>query len=254
MKNFYSTLLLAFLISVAQRSLALQSEVDSTKSTQEVKKNYSTTLTTRMHSMGFFSFTGRLISDNPAADVYFNYTRNNGVGFQVFKAVDLFNLQSDNNFALGLVFKHIVINKKLTITPYFGGVLEQKHHIVDHGSDFLGQVATSFKVTPHITLDHIALFPSLVLTREYADWINRFRVMYSEKHLDITLWGWNNNKALDDTGYTTAGLSVYYNRIPVKGKLMLGMGVTGLKVLQTSDLVNCPKKDGILLTIAATWH
>lgn len=252
--KFYAPFVLLTLVLSGHASLGLQADTDSTKTEQQTKKAYSTTLNLRIHSMGFFSFTGRLISDNPATDVYFNYTRSNGFGFQVFKAVDLLDAHSDNNFALGLVFKHFVINKKLTITPYFGGVLDQHHSVADHGSDFVGQLATTLKLTPHFSIDHIALFPSLVLMHEDADWINRVRVMYTSKHLDVTLWGWNNNKVMDETGYSTAGMSVYYNRIPVNEKWMLGMGVTGLKVLQTSDLVNCPRKDGILLTIAATRH
>jgi len=195
-----------------------------------------------------------LASDNPAADAYFNYTRSNGFGFQVFKAVDLYDLHGDNNFSLGLVFKHLKVNDRLTITPYAGGVLEQSHHVVGKGSDFIGQLATSYKITPRLTIDHLALFPSLVLEREDVDWVNRFRIIYSAKHLDATLWGWSNNKVLDENTYTTAGTSLYYNRIPVKGKLMLGMGITGLKVLKTSDLQDCPKKDGVLLSMTATWH
>lgn len=217
-------------------------------------KRYSTTLAIRAHTKGFFSFTGRIISDHPAADIYFNYTHSSKFGFQAFKAVDLLDHESDNNFALALVFKHFQVSPRLTITPYVGVVLEQLHSIADHGSDFSSMLISSYKITPHLTVEHTALFPNLMLERVEADWVNRLKLIYSKGHIDLTGWAWNNNRVLDEAGYTSVGLSAYYSRIPITDRLSLGAGLTGLLVAQTSDAHECPKKNGVLLTIAATWH
>jgi hypothetical protein len=241
------------LLLMSSLSFGLPLSSDST-ATKKKEKNYSTTLTTRVHSMGFFSFMGRLATDNPAADFYFNYTHATRWGFQVFKAMDIYDLHSSNNFALGLAFKHIAINKNLTVTPYAGFVLEQSHSIIGHGSDMTSMITTSYKLSKHFTLEHLALFPNLVFERSNADWVNRFRILYSSDHVDVTAWGWLNNHVFDETNYNSAGLSLYYSRIPVTKKLALSTGLTGLVMINTSDPTGCPKKNGVLLSIAATWH
>jgi hypothetical protein len=195
-----------------------------------------------------------LISDNPAADVYFNYTHASKFGFQLFKAVDLIDRESYNNFALALVFKHISVNPNITVTPYFGVVLEEIHSVADHGSDFSSMLISSIKINPHLSLEHTALFPNLMLERDYADWVNRVKLIYSNGHIDLTGWAWHNNKVFDEAKYTSAGLSAYYSRIKITNRMSLSAGVTGLMVANSSDTTECPKKNGVLLTIAATWH
>lgn len=231
----------------------LQDPTDSAASVAK-QKNFTTTLTVRSHSMGFFSFMGRLATDNPAVDFYFNYTHKSNWGFQVFKAVDIYDRHSPNNFALGVIFHHFNVHPKLTITPYAGVVLDQAHSLADRGSDISSMVSSVYKFSPHFAIEHLALFPNLVLERGHADWVNRFRFMYTYQHLDVTGWTWLNNRVFDENTYQSAGLSVYYSRIPVAGKLKLSTGITGLVMLQTSNANSCPKKNGLLLTVAATWH
>src|SRR6266850_1047173 len=90
----------------------------------KVSKPFQFKLTTRLSSLGLFSYSGRIISGRPALDFNFNYERKKW-GFLFFKAFDLYNHLSENNFAIGLVYKNFPLSDKLTITPYGGFVLEQ---------------------------------------------------------------------------------------------------------------------------------
>jgi len=69
--------------------------------------------------VGLFSYSGRIISDHPALDFNFNYERKSW-GFMLFKAFDLIDHLSDNNFALGLLYKNVRLGTRLTITPMPG--------------------------------------------------------------------------------------------------------------------------------------
>jgi hypothetical protein len=229
-----------------------QSPTDSAQSKKQ--KNYSTTAIVRMHSMGMFYFSGRLISENPTADVFLNYNYSNKWGVTMFKAVDLYQSTSDYNFMLIMANKNFIINKKLNVNVFGGFLLEQEHHLADHGSDVMGNITTTYKLNKYFTLEHMALFGNLVLERSDADWVNRFKFMFSKGHVDLTAWTWFNNKVFDQSSYTSTGLSAYYSRIPVSEHLALSTGITGFLMLESSDLIANPKKNGVVLTVAATWH
>jgi hypothetical protein len=234
------------------KTLALH-PTDSVNSTKQQKK-YAVTITSRIHSMGFFSYTGRLISDYPAMDLYFNYNYSNKWGLSAFKVVDLIDSKSGNNFFLFLANKNFILTKRLNMNFYGGFILEQVHHFADHGSDFTANITTTYKLSKHITIDHTAMLGNLVLERSYADWVNRFRILYSSRHIDLTAYGWLNNKVFDNSSYSSAGLSVYYTRIPISERITIGGGITGLLMATSSDPASCPKKNGVLFTVAASWH
>lgn len=227
---------------------------DSVKSKKQEKKKYTTTVVARTHSMGFFSYTGRLISDYPAADIFINVNHSNKWGLNLFKVADLRNSLSDNNFLMFLANKNFTVSKRVSINVYGGAILEQTNHFAGHGSDFVSNVTTTYKLNRHFAIDHTAMFGNMVLENKEADWVNRFRVLYASKHIDLTAWAWRNNKVLNDNTYTSVGLSGYYNRIPLSKRLSLGAGATGLMMISTSEPSRYPKKNGVLFTLAVTWH
>jgi hypothetical protein len=243
--------IIALLLIIGQ-STGFCSGSDSLQS-EPTRKSYTTTLIARTHSMGFFSYVGRLATDNPAIDLYFNYTYRQRWGFQVFKAMDLYDTHSGNNFALALGFRHFHVSPRLTITPYSGILLEQAHSVADHGSDVAGMLMTSYKLTPHLTVEHAAILPSLLIVHD-TDWINRLRLMYTQNHIDLTLWTWHNNGVIDDAAYESSGISFFYSRIPLADRLQLSTGITGVMMLYRSSEETAPRKNGILFSIAVTWH
>jgi hypothetical protein len=251
-KHFYLICCLFALFISFSLSGFTQSPTDS--ATSKKQKNYSTTAIVRMHSMGMFYFSGRLISENPTADVFLNYNYSNKWGINMFKAVDLYQSSSDYNFMIIMANKNFVLNKKLNMNVYGGVALEQEHHLVDHGSDVMGNVTTTYKLNKYLSMEHMALFGNLVFERKNADWVNRFKFMFSKGHVDLTAWAWFNNKVFDTSTYTSTGVTAFYSRIPVSSRLALSTGLTGFLMLDSSDLIANPKKNGVVLTVAATWH
>jgi hypothetical protein len=249
MKKFYITGLLTLIIG---SSIALQENADSATVIPEKKKG-TRTFITRVHTMGLFLYMGKVVNNNPAADVYFNFVTPRGWGISVFKVVDLNDIHSHNNFAFVLISKTFHIGERLSIAPSVGAALEQQHSFANHGSDVLGMIATSYKLNNNFSVDHTALFSNLVFEPSATDWTNRFRVLFSEKHLDVTGLLWHNNRLFDKQNYLTTGLSIFYNRVPVAKKIFIGAGITGLLVAQASDAEHGPDKNGIQFTASITF-
>ena len=235
----------------------LESEAQSVATLDSAKKTapsrYNWRLTTRLHSLGYFSFTGRLNSSNPAADANFTI-ENKQWGATVIKVSDLLDHRTDNNFAIILLYRNFRIGKRWTITPNAAGILEQQSGVADKGSDLSFLLITSYKISPTLTIDHTSIFTNLVFDRAEKDWINRVRLLYSKKHWDVTLLAWQNNKVLDPTEYYSGGVTVYYSRVPVSPHVLLSAGLTGVKMPHSSHPDEFPPRNGILLTLVCVVH
>jgi hypothetical protein len=219
----------------------------------KLSKPYQLKLTTRLSSLGLFSYSGRIISDYPALDFNFNYERKKW-GLLFFKAFDLYDHLSDNNFAIGLIYKNFKLSNKVTITPYAGFVLEQTHKIAGQGSDATLIINALYKISHRFSLDNSFLFSNLAWEHRDFDWVNRLRILYSVQHLDVSLIGWHNNCVFDKTHYVSTGLNVMLMRIQVAENVFINTGITGLVMLETSDEVLFPRKNGLMFTVAGVFH
>ena len=223
---------------------------DTTVITTPQKKS-SIKFTTRVHSMGLFSYGGRIACDNPSFDATILYQRKHW-GYLLFKAMDLYDHQSDNNFALTTVFTNIHLGKIFTITPHAGFLLEQIHSVADHGSDAGLIIITTAKLSNQLKVDYTSMFSNMVFHPEWRDWTNRIRVTYQAEHLDVTYFSWHNNGVFDACGHLSTGLNVSYAKIKVSDHVSLSTGITGIVMLRTTNPEGAPKKNGIVFTIAAS--
>src|SRR4051812_27961434 len=103
------------LLSVAALMIVTGALADTGDSIPPVKKapRSKSTLTIRTHNMGYFAFTGRIISTNPALDFFYTYDRKQW-GFSAFKAFDLYDHNTSNNFMLLMLRKTFKLNQHLT--------------------------------------------------------------------------------------------------------------------------------------------
>jgi hypothetical protein len=209
-------------------------------------------LTTRLHDKGIFNFSGRLGSENPVLDVNFVYDRKTW-GLFFFKGQDLVDRTTFYNFCVLTFNKQFRIGKQLVIAPAIGTLLEQGNGIADHGSDVVSQVTSTLRVSKHVTVEHMTLLGNLVIEPEARDWVNRVRVLYSGKHLDITGSVWHNNGVFDHSSYWSSGLSIGYNRLRLADHFFLGSAVSSIAMIQTTDAQANPKNNSIAFTISLQY-
>ena len=246
-KGFY----LSVFMLVSGWVFALQPPTDSTV-LKSPKQKQALSVVARVHSMGIFSFMGKVVNYNPAADIFFTYTSRSSWGVSVFKVADLSDIHSHNNFAFALINKTLRAGPRLTITPNVGVALEQQNKFADHGSGVMALLTSTFRINKNLALEHNALFNNLLFETKYRDWTNRLRVLYSMGHLDIIGMLWHNNGFIDDTNYFSTGVSIFYNRISLGKKIWLGGGVTGMLTANQSNPELPHHKKGIQLTSSIT--
>jgi hypothetical protein len=97
------------------------------------------------------------------------------------------------------------------------------------------------------------MFNNVAVETEYADWTNRFRLIYSRGHVDISGFFWHNNGVIDGADYTSTGVSLFYNRVPVSKRLFLGIGLTTLSTVQSSNMERTPTQAGLQFSTTLTF-
>lgn len=242
----------SFIVLNALFAASFPSGNDSTAHAREQKKSF-VTITGRVHTMGLFMYMGRVVNHNPAADIFFSTTNAKGWGFSAFKVFDVNDIHSGNNFAFAFIHKTFRIHERLMVAPWLGAGLEQQHKWVDHGSDVMLQLVSNLKLNANFSIEHIALFNNVAFETSHADWTNRFRFIYSQKHVDATGFFWHNNSLIDGRAYTSAGFGIFYNRVPVANRLWLGAGINTLVTLASSNQERVPKNSAVQFTTSLTF-
>jgi hypothetical protein len=213
------------------------------------------TLTVRVHNAGYFAFTTRIISTNPALDFFYTYDRKTW-GFMSFKAFDLYDHNTSNNFMLIMLRKSFKLTNRLTVTPHIGGILEQSSSVADKGSDISSIIITSYRISNNLTIDHTAILGNLVIEPSSRDWFNRFRILYTKKHWDVTIQACHNNKMIDhdNSEYFSTAASLFYSRIKVSDHFAFNVGATGVGMLCTNTPSEYAKQNGVFFTVAGFIH
>jgi hypothetical protein len=246
MKIMIFHIALLFGISISGETKNFITLEDTTHSTKKRLSNLK--LTTRIHSLGLFNYSGRVSSDNPAVDFNVGYDRRTW-GLMVFDVVDLYDQRSANNFALALLYKRIKLGNRVTITPNTGFAVEQWGK--EKGDRQI--LVTAIRLNKKLVVDNSMLFANVLLDRHNLDWVNRFRMIYThDEHVDFTFSLWHNNHIFDASDYVSYGVNVSYGRIKISDITTLSTGVTALVMATSSDQEDFPKKNGMVFTIAAT--
>lgn len=231
-------------------SPSLMANVDTPDSAQQEKtKLWSFKSTARMHTRGLFAYGGRIASKNPAFDINFNYARKQW-GFLAFKAVDLVDYTSANNFTLAVFYKNFQIGKHLIITPYLGAFLEQPHHFAGHGSDVAIITTSTLKLTKQFSVEHTAMLGNMVIVPVHRDWVNRVRILFTHKHWDIVAALWHNNHVFDQSDYLSGGLQLMYSHIKLSDSFNISVGLTELSMLHSSPEQSLAHDHQVLTTVA----
>jgi hypothetical protein len=235
--------------SLAQTSVSIKGDsIEKNKKSQL----YHIKSTVRLHNKGMFLYGGRLSTENPA--LYFNFTYSRPAwGFMLYKAIDLTDHTTNNNFTLATIFKNFNVSDRLTVTPYAGVFLEQLHSFADAGSDLMALAVITYKVNPKLNVEYMALIPNLVVETELLDWVNRFRVLYTHKHWDVTGSFWHNNNVFDEANYTSAALTVGYSRVRLSESLNFNISATELATFQTSNEEDAPTMNRFLVTASVQF-
>ncbi len=88
-------------------------------------------------------------------------------------------------------------------------------------------------------------------TSQEKDWVNRFRLLYSKNHLDLTGQYWHNNKVFDTAEYMTYGASVFYSRMKLTEGISINVRLSALVMSYSNDTHANPGRNGLIFTVVA---
>jgi hypothetical protein len=255
MKRYQTAILVALSIATSTMSYSSAKAHDTgTDSShhESKKKNVVVKSTARFHTKGLFSYGGRISADHPALDINLVYERR-AYGLLIYKAMDVEDHTSSNNFSLLALYKNFKIGNRLTLTPHLGTFLEQSHKLAGHGSDVAFITTTAVKLNGHFTIDHTTLVGSLIIHPENIDWVNRIRLLFTTGHLEVTATAWHNNHVFDTADYASSAITVALSRLKLTRKLNLTLSVTDIAMLQSSHKEAVPKDNNIMASIALQY-
>lgn len=250
MKLIYPTLVALQLAFTADVSASL---ADSTQDSSQnsLKRKSNLRFTTRLHSLGMFSFAGVIANESPSVDVGVTYDRRRW-GAVLIKGAGIYDHDSPYEFALSMVYYRIVSGRKITITPYTGVVLEQTRKFAGDGSNAVTVVNTLYRASRTISFEHMAQFSNVVAESSSLDWVNRARILFSRGHIDLAVSCWHNNRLFDHDSHISVGASAAVSRISLGDHVLVSTGVSTLYMISSSELPSDLAGNGLALTIAAT--
>lgn len=205
----------------------------------------------RVHSASFFYFGGKIAEENPAIDLSIS-VETPRFGYSFLKAADLADIHSSFNFALATVYGHLNNRNRIRFTPQMIVLIEQPNKLVDEGSDIGITFTSLYRVSESITIEETAICFNMVFETAHRDFINRLRLLYSAKHLDLTAMLWHNNNLLDEETHITSALSVAYNRVKISKMVRVGATLTASATLASSDTEHVAKQRALMLTISVS--
>lgn len=195
------------------------------------------------HSASLYFFTGTVDQSHPSFDALFIYDRKTWGGF-AFKSLDLIDHKTGVNYAMAGIHKIFNIGQAWSVMPTIGINLNQNYTMADKGSDFIFDMAISYKINPHFTVSNDALFQNIGITKDY-NWTNRLKLSYHQTDFYLSALVWERNRAFHNPGYLSAGLDAGYNIIKLSHKSNLFIGISNIYMLQ-SDI---PRRNGFMFNL-----
>ena len=221
-------LILKFATPVSAQSLPPDTLTSKVEQKEQVA---SWSLTSAFHSASLYFFSGSVDQSNPSFDALFIYDRKTWGAF-FYKSLDLLDHTTGVNYAMLGVHKIFLVGTKWSFVPTLGGELNQNYTPADKGSDFIFDLAISYKISVHLTISNDALFQNLIITKDY-NWTNRLKLSYQQQDFNVSALLWQRSRAFNNAGYLSTGLDISYNIIKFSHTSNIFVGASNIYMLQS---------------------
>lgn len=167
----------------------------------------TSTITPRLHSVGYFPYTGSIVNRHLTADVNL-YFEKRGAGFFLFKSFDPMDKRSFLNYFQPGVFVTLRPNSPLRVRAFVGYVFSQTAHFRDKDSDFCTALSFYWDVVPGVTLQHTVLYYDMETGGKLA---NRLLVTWQSKLLKVDFYLWHRWVVEEQSKAVSASVAITYS-------------------------------------------
>lgn len=211
-----------------------------TKATVEVN--------TRLHSTGYYPYTGSLINRHPTADINLFYERKT-LGFFLFYSRDLIEKHSIVNYLQPGIFATLKVNPSLRTRIYFGYLLSQANGFRDTDSDFYTSMAQYWNLGKGFRVENTALLYDWNLNLKVAD---RLLFVYQTKPVKIEFFIWY-RKVLESSEHATSAMVAFTSPRLALSKSFTLLFTGAYQQYLSQYRPSYALKNGFVFTIAAPF-
>jgi hypothetical protein len=153
------------------------------------KQSYSLEITPKLHSAGYFQYSGALFNYHP--NIELNVTVNcKQFGAFITKYYDLIDSHSPVNYTTVGIYRTVQINPQVKVTPYAGYFFAQKHSLMDKGSDLWAGLVTRLTISENIWVENTTLVGNLLHHSASMSVANRLNATLMIRTFRLDTYAW----------------------------------------------------------------
>lgn len=199
----------------------------------------------RLHTSGYFPFTGALLNRNAIADVNLFFEKK-AVGFFIFQSVDLEDRKSYANYLQPGVFGTLHLNPNLRLRGFFGFIFSQTNGFCDSESDYYAAIQANWIITPGIRVENTLLFYDYSINKKLA---NRLLIEWTLKKFRVSGYLWQRTVLDEKFNSTSGAVALTFPIIRISRKVNLELTSTYMGYL-TEAKPDFALRDGFFFTLA----
>jgi hypothetical protein len=174
-------------------------------------------ITPRLHSAGYFPFTGALLNHHPVADVNISY-ENKMFGAFLFQSVDMVDAHSYANYMQPGVFASLKVHRNLRVRTFFGYVFSQTQGFRDSDSDYYTGAQVNWGLSKNFRAENTLLYYDFSHSKKVA---NRLLLEWSSGKFRVSLYVWQRTVLDEPFNSTSAALALAFPIIKLSKKVSL---------------------------------
>lgn len=198
----------------------------------------------RVHSAGFFPFTGALLNKNPVADLNVFYEKK-ALGFFVFQSLDLKDRHSYANYLQPGVFATVKLHPTFKVRGFFGYIFSQAQGFRDSDSDYYAAASFYWDPSKRISVQNTVLFYDYNINRKIA---NRILVSYAAAKFKAEVFLWNRFVFAEKRQAVSASVALTFPIIKIGEKASVHLTSAYMWYL-TDYKPSFARTDGFIFTI-----
>ena len=153
------------------------------------KQSYSLEITPKLHSAGYFQYSGALFNYHP--NIELNVTANyKQVGAFITKYHDFVDSHSPVNYTTVGLYGSVYISPQVKVTPYAGYFLAQKHSFMDKASDMWAGLVIRLTISENIWLENTTLVSNLLHHTATMGLANRLNATLIIRKFRLDTYAW----------------------------------------------------------------
>lgn len=199
----------------------------------------------RIHSSGFFPFSGAILPASPVADLNI-FMEKRRWGFFLFQSLDLKESHAVVNYLQPGLFAVFRPTPKLKIRTHFGYIFNQTQGFKDNDSDYFSGLQINWSLRPDLRIENSTLYYDWNVRSKMA---HRLLVEYSKPRWRASGYVWYRKVFADSDGALSAAMAITWPIVRINTKSNLEFTTTYMGYV-SDYLPSFARRSGVFFSVA----